>query len=702
MPGEVAPSRLRDTGDDAVPIHRIRRRAGGILLVACLSAGLGCAPRQQPSPAGPPAEPAAAPLAVEAAILRQEDRREPASVRPLLSDPSPAVRARAALALGRIGDLADLPALAASLRDPDAGVRATAAFALGLLGSAEAAAPLREALGDPSPAVRERAAFSYGRLPAIRDAAPLVSLLAGQRGEDAIAALLGLWRLQDPAALDAVLERTLDPDPALRAAAASCLMRMVGPVAVGATPVPGGTEISPEGRARAAQALIRLTADPEETVRESAARGLGGPDLPGAAPALERLLRDPSWRVQVNALRSLGAIRRGFDPERLAPALAHDNPNVRLAALQALPGIEGAAVLADGLEAIEQRGEPALRAAAATALAAWGGEAFLEHAAALALDFDAQVRVAAAAILGRIPGPEAERRLRELLGDAHPAVAVAALQALAGRDGADRGALALAALAGRDFSMRAEGVALLPKDSPGIVPTLIGAWLRARGDAQNDVRLAALDALADLPGEEASRAAEGIFREDADWLVRRRAAEVLRRRGVPGNFDAGPVETGRDIAYYEAAARLEATKPRIALVTTRGRIVIGLLPAEAPLTVASFLALVSRGYFDAQAFHRVVPNFVVQGGDPHLDGNGGPGYQIRCEINRRRYGRGTVGMALSGKDTGGSQFFITHTPQPHLDGGYTVFGEVIEGMDVVDRIVQGDVVLEARAIEEVR
>jgi cyclophilin family peptidyl-prolyl cis-trans isomerase len=102
------------------------------------------------------------------------------------------------------------------------------------------------------------------------------------------------------------------------------------------------------------------------------------------------------------------------------------------------------------------------------------------------------------------------------------------------------------------------------------------------------------------------------------------------------------------------------------------------------------------------SFHRVVPNFVVQGGDPRGDGNGGPGYQIRCEINARRYGRGSLGMALSGKDSGGSQFFITHTPQPHLDGGYTVFGEVVEGMDVVDRVLQGDLILEARVIEEER
>ncbi len=94
-----------------------------------------------------------------------------------------------------------------------------------------------------------------------------------------------------------------------------------------------------------------------------------------------------------------------------------------------------------------------------------------------------------------------------------------------------------------------------------------------------------------------------------------------------------------------------------------------------------------------------MPNFVAQGGDPRGDGNGGPGYQIRCEINMRPYVRGSVGMARSGKDTGGSQFFICHSPQPHLDGGYTVFGQVIDGIDVVDKIVRGDLI-EKVIIEE--
>jgi cyclophilin family peptidyl-prolyl cis-trans isomerase len=114
--------------------------------------------------------------------------------------------------------------------------------------------------------------------------------------------------------------------------------------------------------------------------------------------------------------------------------------------------------------------------------------------------------------------------------------------------------------------------------------------------------------------------------------------------------------------------------------------------------------LVESGYFDVHGdtdrhrWHRVVPNFVLQDGDTRGDGGGGPGYAIRDEINRIRYDRGVLGMALSGPDTGGSQFFITHSPQPHLDGGYTIFGRVVRGMDVADRVVQDEPILEMRII----
>jgi cyclophilin family peptidyl-prolyl cis-trans isomerase len=96
--------------------------------------------------------------------------------------------------------------------------------------------------------------------------------------------------------------------------------------------------------------------------------------------------------------------------------------------------------------------------------------------------------------------------------------------------------------------------------------------------------------------------------------------------------------------------------------------------------------------------HRVVPNFVIQDGDPTGTGSGGPGWTIRCEYNRLRYEPGMVGMALSGKDTGGSQWFITHSPQPHLNGRYTIFARVARGMDVVHRIEQGDRVLKVEIL----
>jgi cyclophilin family peptidyl-prolyl cis-trans isomerase len=114
------------------------------------------------------------------------------------------------------------------------------------------------------------------------------------------------------------------------------------------------------------------------------------------------------------------------------------------------------------------------------------------------------------------------------------------------------------------------------------------------------------------------------------------------------------------------------------------------------LTVENFVALARRGFFDGLSFHRVVPDFVIQAGDPRGDGEGGPGHTIRDELNQRPYLRGTLGMALDWADTGGSQFFITQSPQPQLDAKYTVFGRVLSGMDVVDRTQPGDIIRRVR------
>jgi len=207
----------------------------------------------------------------------------------------------------------------------------------------------------------------------------------------------------------------------------------------------------------------------------------------------------------------------------------------------------------------------------------------------------------------------------------------------------------------------------------------------------NDAALAIIDALAEQKDRNANQAIK-LALESSDYLVRRKAIESLKAASA-GDFSTrlGSPSTGSPTAYTRAISRI-GKRVLAVVATSRGSFTIEFLPEDAPLTVDNFVQLAKRGYFNGIVFHRVVPNFVVQDGDPRGDGNGGPGYQIRCEINEVPYDRGAVGMALSGKDTGGSQWFITHAPQPHLDGGYTVFGRVTAGMDVVDQIARGDVI----------
>jgi len=135
---------------------------------------------------------------------------------------------------------------------------------------------------------------------------------------------------------------------------------------------------------------------------------------------------------------------------------------------------------------------------------------------------------------------------------------------------------------------------------------------------------------------------------------------------------------------------LRGQAPQATIQTVRGPITIEFYGADAPITVDNFLTLAKRGFFKGLNFHRVVPGFVVQDGDPRGDGSGGPGYDIRDELDRRRYVRGTVGMALDGPNTGGSQWFIALGTEPHLDGHYTAFARVTAGDGVLDQIVRWD------------
>jgi cyclophilin family peptidyl-prolyl cis-trans isomerase len=153
----------------------------------------------------------------------------------------------------------------------------------------------------------------------------------------------------------------------------------------------------------------------------------------------------------------------------------------------------------------------------------------------------------------------------------------------------------------------------------------------------------------------------------------------------------------RELWAKEQAIRAAEAKvddlPRVKLKTSKGDIVIELFENEAPQSTANFLTLVKSGFYDGVAFHRVLPQFMAQGGDPKGDGSGGPGYSIRCECyqpNYRHHFRGSFSMAHAGRDTGGSQFFLTFVPTPHLDGKHTVFGRVIEGIEVLGELQKRD------------
>ena len=126
--------------------------------------------------------------------------------------------------------------------------------------------------------------------------------------------------------------------------------------------------------------------------------------------------------------------------------------------------------------------------------------------------------------------------------------------------------------------------------------------------------------------------------------------------------------------------------------TEKGDIRVEFFDEDAPNTVKNFTDLIQDGFYDGLNFHRVIPNFVIQGGCPNGTGTGGPGYHIPCEINTQKHLAGSLSMAHAGKDTGGSQFFICHSPQPHLDGVHTVFGQTSD-MDVVNSIEPGDTII---------
>jgi cyclophilin family peptidyl-prolyl cis-trans isomerase len=225
---------------------------------------------------------------------------------------------------------------------------------------------------------------------------------------------------------------------------------------------------------------------------------------------------------------------------------------------------------------------------------------------------------------------------------------------------------------------------------------LIAGYRGWEGDSTYVARAAALAAAARIDPAAARPVLEEALK-DRVWAIRVRAATLLREQGVADADPARPAPSARTVDQAEWDMLLNPQfSPHAFIETDKGAIEIELAILDAPLTVANFIALARKGFYNGVAVHRLVPDFVMQDGDPRGDGEGGPGYTVRDEINQRPYLRGTVGMALDWKDTGGSQYFITHSPQPHLDDRYTAFGHVVSGMEIVDQLNQLDVIRRVR------
>jgi cyclophilin family peptidyl-prolyl cis-trans isomerase len=339
-----------------------------------------------------------------------------------------------------------------------------------------------------------------------------------------------------------------------------------------------------------------------------------------------------------------------------------------------------------------------LRAAAQAALAKVDAEMFMTVLSGIDIDPQWSARAALATALGGFAPDLAAARLEQLVRDPDVKVRAAALGAMARLKVPTAGERLLAALADPDPALRmaaANGLgALRPA---GAAEALRRAYEAARRDATYIARAALLAALTAVD----PAVATPLLREalaDADWAMRVRAATLLNgidRTSVA--HPARPAPAPAEATLDGGAALVAPTySPQAYVRTSRGDIRIELAVLDAPRTVANFVALVRRGFYNGLTWHRIVPDFVAQAGDPRGDGEGGPGYTIRDELNDRPYLRGTVGMALDWKDTGGSQFFITHSPQPHLDARYTVFGTVVAGMEVVDQLLPWDTITSVR------
>ena len=686
-------------------------------------------------------------------ILRREDARTPGEddlFRTNLSGPDPEVQEWCAVGLGRIGSPRALPWLYDALQGRYASVRAAAAFAIGQIEDRplltqegrnpdpNAIPALMRVLDDSAPAVQMRAIEALGKMGSHSEAVEIVRRLEGFRYEGLPLqksyldlSITALMRLRDNAALPIIGRLSTWNDPDIQWRAENALVRM--------------------GDKDARPIFLRLLDSSDPDVQAYAARGLGICEDGQLADRLTPLLqprnlvtgRPIPLSVRVCAVQSLGNLRNPAAIPAIARALEAepadeqhpDQVNFAVQAAAALGKLQGPEVEGALVRLVRAGGPPADSAIAALAQVMKSDPDRFFAVAGSVRFTDAAAKRAWARALGTLGGARASDALRELLAQSARGAAAALGQMLAqspndGREMSARDARQILARSADKSVDRADMLALpavidalakaqipdlqevikpfLDFHDPVVLRSAVAAYKPQPGSREPwgplaqayktaaeigavETTVAILNSLEPWVKEGTVQDALRLALHDRQRNARIAAARLLRLAGagqVPENPGAAEGAATELACNVLATARKDRTTAVIE--TARGNIELELFREDAPLTVANFESLAKRGFYDGLSFMRVVPFFVIQGGDPRNDQEGGPGYSIRCEINMRPYERGSVGMALSGKDTGGSQFFITLAPQPHLDGRYTCFGRVISGMQVAERIVPGD------------
>jgi len=618
------------------------------------------------------------------------------------------------------------PALVAGAHSTSAGARARAATAYGRIQTPECVDPLLTLLGDKAPSVRKAAIFALGQLAwrpgftngreaAIADA--ITPFLGDQSLSVRLAAVEAIGKIgleRTPELVGALLA---DPSARVRAAALMALFRYRF-VLRQRDP----DRAPPDLPQAIVDRLPALAADDDAQVRRNVVYGFARfKDARGLAIAVE-LSADRNLWTRFFALIALTKIADPAAEAAVEARLSDRGPIVRRAAVQAAAAIGAGELVAACLD----DPAPHVRSAVATALGAAG--VFDGSAAAwlrrLAADSSGEVRCAAVKALGARLKAAAAADVLAAMSDADEYVRAAAVEAAAALSGDSRKTIVDRALADGSVAVRCALLALLAGD-PGAE-----AFAAIRDNLESDqvdVRNAALTALAARREPRTLALGWRAYQENtaARFTFLRAAAvavvgaftgadsnahlrAMLADPAYPVAVAAYTILLGRGFTDVTAPSetltltfspyRSLATPrfPLVTLRTTRGVIRIKCYRDAAPIHVANFVGLVRRGFFDGKTWQRVAPSFVIQGGSPSPLGWEAQTYMLRAEINTLRFARGAVGMSRGDLfNSGDSQLFITHVQDPHLDGMYTLFGQVVKGFAALDRMEAGDLILKA-------